>query len=188
MQSVRRRSPRRFLLALAAGLASVPASAFAASLVLASTAMLTLDAARHTATLNVDASHGAALRQIAQGQPASLPGDPARYRYAALVLDDVTLTPGGARGGYFYKIYVSPAGAVHAAPPQLVGTLGPFEIAAARQRGAASLTYSLDGMSWDAGAPASSPLVVTFERTEGTDGPLIRIGSVKLALRTEPPN
>ncbi|RYF00414.1 MAG: hypothetical protein EOO78_12030, partial [Oxalobacteraceae bacterium] len=117
MQSVRRRSPRRFFLALAAGLASVPASAFAASLVLASTAMLTLDAARHTATLNVDASHGAALRQIAQGQPASLRGDPARYRYAALVLDDLALTAGGARGGYFYKIYVSPAGAVHAAPP-----------------------------------------------------------------------
>ena len=45
MQSMRRRSQRRFFLALAAGLASVPASAFAASLVLASTAMLTLDAA-----------------------------------------------------------------------------------------------------------------------------------------------
>jgi tyrosinase len=185
---VRRCKQRRFLLALATGLASFPAPAFAASLVLASTAMLTLDAAQHTATLNVDASHGAALRQIAQGQPASLPGDPARYRYAALVLDDVTLTADGARGGYFYKIYVGWAGAVHASAPQLVGTLGPFEIAAARQRGAASLTYSLDGMAWEAGAPPSSPLAVTFERADGKDGPLIRIGSVRVALNTEPAN
>nr|WP_314631660.1 hypothetical protein [uncultured Noviherbaspirillum sp.] len=187
MRSGRHRSPRRLFLALAAALAAIPAASFAASAVLASTAMLTLDAAQHTATLNVSASHGAALRQIAQGRPASLPGDPANYRYAALVLDDLALTAGGARGGYFYKIYVSSTGTTHAAP-LLVGTLGPFEIAAARQRGAATLTYSLDGMAWDAGAPLSSPLAVTFQRADGQDGPLIRIGSVRLALTTEPAN
>jgi tyrosinase len=188
MQALRWHVRRWFFLLLAAGLAGLPALSLAASVVLASTSTLTLSAAHHTATLEVSAAHDAALRQIAQGRPASLPGDPARYRSAALVLDNLALTAAGARGGYFYKIYLGSAGAAQASAPQLVGTLGPFEIAAARQRGAASLTYALNGVPRDAGTPPSSPLVVTFERADGSDAPLIRIGSVRVALSTEPLN
>jgi hypothetical protein len=162
--------------------AAFPAWACAASVVIASASALTLDGAQHSATLNVDAAHGAALRQIAQGQPASLPGDPASYRSASLVLDDVTLTAAGARGGYFYKIYLAPAGAAPVQSQHLLGTLGPFEIAAARQRGATSLQYALGNVD----AAGGSPLVVLFQRAGGADGALIRIGGLRVELSTGP--
>ena len=175
-----------FGLLLAAVPGMFPASSFAASVLLASAPMLTLEAASHSVTLDVDAAHGAALRQIAQGQPGSLPGDPARYRSALLVLDNVTLTTAGAGGGYFYKIYLTPTVDARALEQQVAGMLGPFEIAAARQRGEAALQYGLDSALGAYGAERISRLVVSFRRTGGVaDGALIRIGSVRLELSTE---
>ena len=184
MRTLRRHVPFRRLLALAVGLGGFPAASFSASLVLASTSTLTLAGAQQVATLNLNAAQGAALWQIAQGKPASLPGNPASYRSAALVLDDVTLTAAGARGGYFYTITLARAGQPRAAGQQPVGTLGPFEIAAARKHGA-SMSYSLDGMLEGAGDLRVSPLLVTFQQAGKADGPLIGIGSLRLELRTE---
>jgi len=159
---------------------------FSASLVLASASSSTLDAGRHDVSLALDPNHAAALRQIAEGQPGSLAGDPAIYRSASLVLDDVALTDAGARGGYFYKIYLDPS----AAAQRLVGSLGPFEIAAARQRGTASLQYALVDALKAWGAQPMSALAVSFRQTgsAGAHGPLIRIGSVRLELSTEASN
>lgn len=184
IRSLRRPRCGGLFLSLAAGLGAFPAWSFAASLVLASAPMLTLDRVQHSVTLNVDATHGAALRQIAQGLPASLPGEPAVYRSALLVLDEVALTDAGAKGGYFYKIYLAPVGDARASEQGLVGTLGPFEIAAARQRGTASLSYSLDAVLRGGGKNMSS-LVVTFQRAGGVDGALLRIGSLQIALSTD---
>lgn len=152
--------------------------------------MLTLDAGRHDVTLTLNPAHGAALRQIAQGQPGSLPGDPASYRSALLVLDDVALTDAGARGGYFYRIYLAPSADAQPAAQQLAGSLGPFEITAARQQGAASLRYPLAASLGSWSAQTGSPLVVSFRRAGGVvaPGPLIRIGSVRLELGTEAGN
>jgi hypothetical protein len=180
-----RLAPHRFFLLLAASLGVFPAWAFGASVVLASASMLTLDGAQRNVTLNADSVHGAALRQIAQGQRASLPGDPANYRSALLVLDNVTLTTTGARGGYFYKIYLAPVGDAQASERQLVGALGPFEIAAARQRGMASLRYPLGVVLEGFRRGRESPLVVSFQRTGGTDGALIEIGELRVELSTE---
>ena len=184
MRSLHWHVPLRRLLALAAGLGGFPAMSFAASLVLASTSTLTLAGAQQVTTLHLNAAQGAALQQIAQGKPASLPGNPASYRSAALVLDNVTLTAAGAQGGYFYTITLARAGQPRAAGQQPVGTLGPFEIAAARKRGA-SLAYSLDGMLDGDGDLRASPLLVTFQQAGNADGPLIGIGSLRLELRTE---
>jgi tyrosinase len=51
-----------------------------------------------------------------------------------VVLDGITVTPAGARGGYFYKILLNLPARGLAQPEQnyLVGTLGPFEVSAAR--------------------------------------------------------
>ena len=70
------------------------------------------------------------------------------------------------------------------AAQQLAGSLGPFEIAAARQRGTASLRYALGESLGAWGAQPVSTLVVSFRRAGGVgrDGPLIRIGSVRLRL------
>lgn len=169
-------------LSLAAGLGAASSWSFAASLLLASASSLTLDAGRHDVILAVDPVHAAALRQIALGQPASLPGDPAIYRSALLVLDDVALTDAGAKGGYFYKIYLgSPANA-----RQLAGSLGPFEIAGARQRGTASLRYAPGEALRAWGVQPMPALVVSFRRAGGAGavGPLIRIANVRLELST----
>lgn len=50
-----------------------------------------------------------------------------------VVLDGITVTPAGARGGYFYKILLNLPARGPAQPEQnyLVGTLGPFEVSAA---------------------------------------------------------
>jgi tyrosinase len=185
MRWPRRFALRKFFLLLAAGLGVFPAWAFGASVVLASASVLTLDGAQHSVTLNVDSAHGAALRQIAQGQRTSLPGDPAGYRSALLVLDDVTLTAAGARGGYFYRIYLAPVGDARASERQLVGTLGPFEIAAARQRGMASLRYALGEVLDGFRRERESALVVSFQRAGGADGALIGIGEMRVELSTE---
>lgn len=152
--------------------------------------MLTLDAGQHDLTLAVGPAHAAALRQIAQGQPASLPADPASYRSALLVLDDVALTAAGAKGGYFYKIYLASAADARPAAQQLAGTLGPFEVAAARQRGTASLRYALGDSLRTWSTFSGAGLVVSFRRAggAGADGPLIRIGSVRLELSTDASN
>jgi tyrosinase len=180
----------RLDLPLAAVLGVLCGWSCAASLLLASAPALTLDAGQHDVALEVNPAHGAALRQIAQGQPGSLPGDPAKYRSASLVLDDVALTDAGARGGYFYKIYLAPSVATGPAAQQPAGSLGPFEIAAARQQGMASLRYPLGVSLGSWGAQAGSPLLVSFRRAGGAaaPGPLIRVGSLRLELSTEAVN
>jgi tyrosinase len=177
-------------LLLAAGLGAICSWSFAASLLLANTSVLTLDTGQHDVTLEVNPAHAAALRQIARGQPGSLPGDPASYRSASLVLDDVALTDAGARGGYFYKIYLAPSADARPAAQQPAGLLGPFEIVAARQRGTASLRYALGDPFTAWGARPVSTLVVSFRRAgrAAAPGPLIRIGSVRLELSTEAGN
>jgi len=54
----------------------------------------------------------------------------------AVVLDDVTLTGIGAQGGFFYNVYLNLPGATNGnAGSRLVGTIGPFQIAAASHHG-----------------------------------------------------
>ncbi|MDB5760340.1 MAG: hypothetical protein JWM30_3629 [Burkholderia sp.] len=167
-----------------------PAWTSAGSLLLASASMLTLDGAQHDVTLAIAPAQGQVLRQIAEGQPGSLLGDPASYRSAWLVLDDVSLTTAGAKGGYFYKIYLASPVAARPAAQQLADSLGPFEIAAARQRGTASLRYAVGESLGAWGAQSMPALVVSFRRAGGMggDGPLIRIRSLRLELSTEPIN
>ena len=49
----------------------------------------------------------------------------------ALVLEDVTLTEIGTEGGFFYKIYANLPGESVTDESRLLGTIGPFQIAAA---------------------------------------------------------
>ncbi|MES2444571.1 MAG: tyrosinase family protein [Pseudomonadota bacterium] len=52
----------------------------------------------------------------------------------AVILDEVTLTEIGAEGGFFYKVYLNLPG-VGNDESRLVGTIGPFQIAAAMNHG-----------------------------------------------------
>lgn len=70
----------------------------------------------------------------ANGTPDTLPEPPAPGQLA-LVLEDVTLTEIGAEGGFFYKIYVNRPGENRTDDSRLLGTIGPFQIAAAQHHG-----------------------------------------------------
>ncbi|MET0962988.1 MAG: hypothetical protein ABWY05_09250 [Noviherbaspirillum sp.] len=95
------------------------------------------------------------------------------------------LTPTGATGGYFYKLYLLASATAKPAGQRMIATLGPFEIAAARQRAGASLRYSLTGALAALGAQELSSLRVFFMRAGGAgtpEGPLMRIGAMRLEL------
>ena len=79
--------------------------------------------------LNVDGRNRVRSLATAQGQGTTPAGDALR-----IVLDGVSLTGAGSRGGYFYKILLNLPTTGLAQPEQtyLVGTLGPFEISVAR--------------------------------------------------------
>lgn len=179
---------RRVRIALSAAVLFMHAASSAAGLLIASTPVPALDARERSLPLAMQQAHGDALRRIAQGQPGTVPGNQASYRSAVLVLDDVQLTPEGARGGYFYKMYLVVSDNVPPGEQQLIGTLGPFEVAAARQRGETSLRYPLAGPLTTLGAQASATLHVLFRRAGGAavpDGPLLAIGALRLELSTD---
>lgn len=179
---------RRARLALSAAALLTHAASFAASLLIASTPVPALDARERCLPLAMQQAHGDALRRIAQGQPGTVPGTQAPYRSALLVLDNVQLTPAGARGGYFYRMYLVISNSVPPGEQQLIGTLGPFEVAAARQRGETSLRYPLAGPLMTLGGQAPATLHILFRRTGGAgvpDGPLLAIGALRLELSTD---
>lgn len=66
-------------------------------------------------------------------QASGVAGDPMQSDPLRIVLDGVAPTDTGAQGGYFYKILLNRPSRGVAQPEQtyLIGTLGPFEIAAA---------------------------------------------------------
>ena len=174
-------------LALTGAVLLMPASAFSASLLVASTPVPALDAHERCLPLAMQQAHGDALRRIAQGQPGTVAGNQAPYRSAVLVLDNVQLTPQGARGGYFYKMYLVVSDSVPG-EQQLIGTLGPFEVAAARQRGETSLRYPLAGPLMALGGQSSATLHILFRRAGNAaapDGPVLGIGALRLELSTD---
>jgi tyrosinase len=69
-------------------------------------------------------------------RPAPPPPADAGPTDISVVLDDVTLTAIGAEGGFFYNVYLNLPGATNGnAGSRLVGTIGPFQIAAATHHG-----------------------------------------------------
>ena len=175
-------------LALSSAVLLMHASTFAASLLVASTPVPALDARERCLPLAMQQAHGDALRRIAQGQPGTVAGNQAPYRSAVLVLDNVQLTPQGARGGYFYKMYLVVSDSVPPGEQQLIGTLGPFDVAAARQRGETSLRYPLAGPLMALGGQSPATLHILFRRAGGAgapDGPLLGIGMLRLELSTD---
>ena len=60
-----------------------------------------------------------------------------------VILEDVTLTAIGTEGGFFYKIYVNRHGESRTTEDRLLGTIGPFQIAAALHHGGGSARIEL---------------------------------------------
>lgn len=153
-----------------------------------------LDESSVSARLPLGASEVRAVKETvaaALSPPAQLAPDAARS--VKILLDKLQLLGAGARGGYFYKIYLNlplSGDAAEGVQKYLLGTVGPFEIAGASHHGAATMelpaTEVLAGLV-DSGL---AEVAVSFERISGENaprGPVLRIGEVRIEVSTEAP-
>jgi tyrosinase len=113
------------------------------------------------------------------------------YRSLELVLDDVSLVNLGSFGGYFYQLYLNlpeSSGAPHHG--RLLGTLGPFEIAAAAHHGRASLRFAASEALARLDPAELGQLTVSFLRVNGANHPKgesVAIGEMRIEISTEEP-
>ena len=107
----------------------------------------------------------------------------------SVVLDDVTLTGIGAQGGFFYNVYLNLPGATNGnAGGRLVGTIGPFQIAAASHHGGKArielpATDLVRQLAQGRSAAELGALTVSFVRVNADgapSGPVIGIGGFRV--------
>jgi tyrosinase len=127
----------------------------------------------------------------ALGSPAQLASGAARS--VRIVLDNLLLVGAGARGGYFYNVYVNlpPSGdAVEGPQKYQLGTVGPFEIAGASHHGPATLEFPATEVLSRLSESELRDVSVSFERVSGEIAPrgqVLRIGEVRIEISTDAP-
>jgi tyrosinase len=140
----------------------------------------------------ISGEHAQAMAQVARGATATIPGSTLRFRAVHLVLDQVEMTKTAREGGFFYNIYLNlPSGGPGSTvTSRLIGTLGPFKIAAAEHHAGsgARLRYPITDML--AGVPFGrlGLMTVSFVRVSGETGPsgqVISIGEARIELAAE---
>jgi len=145
--------------------------------------------------LPVSAEHSQVLADIANGKPARIAGVAKTYRSANIVLDAVELSELGAKGGYFYKIYLNiPSSNRLSGDTRSIylGTLGAFEIHAAThhggEHGPALLRYRIKQAVAGATVTEIGMMSLSFVRVSGNNTPaggVIGIGEVRIEVATE---
>jgi tyrosinase len=167
---------------------------------LASAARIALDESCASVELPLSAASAALLSALLAAPRADAGGSiaVAPWRGVSIVLDGLAATDAGAAGGYFYTLYLNlPAGPNSDAAQRacLLGSLGAFEIAAARQRMARGLAGSVridlpaTALLRRLAARPLHALCVSFVRTSGAQsapsGQTIAIAEMRLELSTE---
>lgn len=152
-----------------------------------------LDERSVSVQLPPNAELGQAISQVARSKAVTLAGSSIRYKSVLIVLDNVLLTEGGTRGGYFYNVYLNLPGARNApsgTTSALIGTLGPFKVTgASHHHGApAQLRYVITGLVAGMTEVQISMLTISFVRVNGSNRPagtVIDIGEVRVELSNE---
>ena len=152
-----------------------------------------LDERSVSVELPPSADLGRAIAQVSRNKAVTLAGSSIRYKSVLIVLDNVLLTQSGARGGYFYNVYLNLPGARNApsgTTSALIGTLGPFKVTgAAHHRGApAQLRYVITSLVAGMTEVQISMLTISFVRVNGNNRPagtVIDIGEVRIELSNE---
>nr|WP_217343821.1 tyrosinase family protein [Noviherbaspirillum sp. L7-7A]MBV0877907.1 tyrosinase family protein [Noviherbaspirillum sp. L7-7A] len=114
-------------------------------------------------------------------------------RSVKVVLDNLQLFGAGARGGYFYNIYINlpPSGdATDGGQKYLLGTVGPFEIAGASHHGTATLEFPATEVLSNFSSSELKEVTISFERISGENAPkgqVLRIGEVRIEVSTDAP-
>lgn len=110
-----------------------------------------------------------------------------------IVLDHPQLLGAGAKGGFFYNIYVNlpvAGDGSEARRKYFLGTVGPFEIAGAAHHGMAQLELPATEVLSRLSASELQEVVISFVRVNGEHapaGPVLQIGEVRIEVSTEAP-
>lgn len=127
---------------------------------------------------------------VAVSPPAQIP--PGTFQSVVVVLDNLQLLGAGAKGGYFYNVYINLPFITDAdhARRYFLGTVGPFEVAGASHHGAARLEYQATEVLSQLSAFELQDVTVSFVRISGENHPrgaVLRIGEVRIEISTAPP-
>jgi tyrosinase len=132
-------------------------------------------------------------------------GPATRYRSALVVLDNVSISDPGRRGGYFYYLYLnlpSTTDVASASRAYLLGTVGPFEIAGAQHRvhmnieasgsqpGTVRLSFPVSAQLGEVLTQDPRRATFSFVRVSGDSSPggeVIQVGEARLELSTDEP-
>jgi tyrosinase len=127
---------------------------------------------------------------VAVKPPPQIP--PGTFQSVIVVLDNLQLLGAGAKGGYFYNVYVNLPFITDAdqARRYLLGTLGPFEVAGASHHGPARLEYQATEVLSKLSASELQEVTVSFMRINGEispRGPVLRIEEARIEISSAPP-
>jgi tyrosinase len=127
---------------------------------------------------------------VAVRPPAQIP--PGTFQSVVVVLDKLLLLGAGAKGGYFYNIYINLPlmGDVGNARRYFLGTIGPFEVAGAAHHGSARLEYQATEVLAQFSAAELQDVTISLVRVNGENSPrgaVLRLGEVRIEISTTPP-
>lgn len=127
---------------------------------------------------------------VANSPPARIP--PGAFQSVIVVLDGLQLLGAGAKGGYFYNVYINLPFItdVDHARRYFLGTVGPFEIAGASHHGSAKLEYQATEVLSQLSAFELQDVTVSFVRVDGENHPrgaVLKVGEVRIEVSTSPP-
>ncbi|MGJ7917951.1 tyrosinase family protein [Massilia sp. LXY-6] len=117
---------------------------------------------------------------------------PGTFRSVVVVLDNVQMLGAGAKGGFFYNVYMNLPAIVDTdnAHRYLLGTLGAFEVAGAAHHGGATLEYQATELLSKLSAYELQDVSVSFVRVSGENAPrgaVMRIGELRIDISTDAP-
>lgn len=110
-----------------------------------------------------------------------------------VVLDNLQLVEGAAKGGFFYNVYVNlPAigDVTDIHQKHFLGTVGPFEIAGASHHGQAKLEWQATEVLARLSQSDLKEVVISIIRVNGENSPrgeALRIGETRIEVSTDPP-
>ncbi|MDR5752721.1 MULTISPECIES: tyrosinase family protein [unclassified Caballeronia] len=144
--------------------------------------------------LPVQAADTTRLRGLVAAAPAAAAtteAAPSSATVINVVMDGLSVTGLGKKGGYFYNVYLNlPAGPLPDTnlSKYFLGTLGPFEIAGATHHGGSEIKFRANEVLANLGVPATAQMVVTLVRVSGNNAPKGKvIGVAEVRLETEVP-
>jgi tyrosinase len=114
------------------------------------------------------------------------------FQSVKLVLDSLQLLGAGAKGGYFYNIYINlpPTGDAGDGRRYFLGTVGSFEIAGASHHGPATLEFPATEVLSQLSASELQDVTISFVRVSGENSPrgaVLRIGEARIEVSTDVP-